>query len=363
MTPIVSEDSLKRIAAADDLLTATLSRLPSAERMRHAPTVGVVKVLFGGVRERPATVSGRADDDWAALLDKLEPQFDLCEAAATVKDLTNRFIILGERIGRILDDIAALAVVVEPHCPERERLARLTLLAQQEILTLAGTQLDRKLSRIEEALARHRSTDETRTGKFYQSLRGFEATFAKQAAQQTMEHDLRLKRWEGEFAALAGRLKDATDVEEVERITRFYDPAERQERIRVNVYASLCVAFIVIAIAAAAYGFYAHATTQSIASTAGSATLFTLLSSAAAIMRREQRVHRDRLWAVENDHRRMVGSVLFHHNMTDEQRERFVEGFFSGNAQREVPTQASSKRSTKVRKSWQTLATAQKQEK
>jgi hypothetical protein len=350
MTSVVSEDSLKRIAAADDALTAALARLPSAERMRHAPTVGVVKVLFSGVRKLPATLPAGADDDWAALLDKLEPQFDLCQNAPSVKDLTHRFAVLDERIGRILDDIATLAVAVEPHCSERERLIRLTMLAQQEILMLAGAQFDRKLSRIEQALARHRRTDETWTGKFHESLRAFEAKFADQVARQATEHDLRAKQWEDDFAVLAGRLKDATEIEQVERITRFYEPAERQERIRVNAYAALCVAFIAVALVAAGFGFYAHQTTQSIDTIASSATLFTLLSSAAGIMRREQRVHRDRLWAVEDDHRRMVGSVLFYPEMTDTQRERFVDEFFNGGLRSRMPKEASSTRTTKAKK-------------
>ncbi|GAA1740420.1 hypothetical protein [Luedemannella helvata] len=338
MTPILSEDSLKRVAEADDLLAGALARISHAERMSHAPTVGVVKVLFSRVRKMQATAPNDADDGWAALLDKLEPQLDLCTAAATVKDLTYRFTVLDERIGRLLDDIAALAVVIEPHCAEQERLIRLTLLAQQEILTLAGAQFDRKLKRVDDALARHRNTDEIRTAEFRRSLRELQTDLEKLTTQQIDAHDARVKRWDDEFAALASRLKDATEVAQVERITSFYEPAERQERIRVNMYATLCIAFIVVAIGAAAFGFFGHLTTRSITGIAGSATLFALLSSAAAVMRRELRVHRARLWEVENDHRRLVASVLFYPEMTDEQRERIIEELVNGRSRPGTPS-------------------------
>lgn len=350
MTPVVSEDSLKRIIAADDLLTAALARLPSAEHMRHARTIGVVKVLFSGVQKLPATVPGRADDNWTALLDKLEPQIDLCAAAATVTDLAHRFTVLNERIGRVLDDIAVLAVVIEPHCAEHERLARLTMLAQQEFLALAGARLDRKLSRVEQALGRHHSTDEARTGEFLKSLNEFKIRLAAEVDRQATDHDERTKQWQNEFSTLAGKLKDVTELERVNRITQFYGPAERQERIRVNAYATLCVTFITIAIIAAGFGFYAHQTVRGIAAIAGSATLFTLLSSAAAIMRRELRAHRDRLWAVENDHRRMVGTVLFHPNMTDAQQERLVEELFNESFLSRAPKQEPATRSAKAPK-------------
>jgi hypothetical protein len=193
-------------------------------------------------------------------------------------------------------------------------------------------------------------TDEARTGRFQEALRACEATFAGQVTQQATEHELRVEQWEDDFAVLAGRLKDATNVEQAERITRFYEPAERQERIRVNTYAALCVTFIAVAIVAAGIGLYAHQTTERIDTIVSSATLFTLLSSAAGITRREQRVHRDRLWAVENDHRRMVGSVLFYPEMTDSQRERFVDEFFNESLRSGMPKVASSTRTKKAMK-------------
>jgi hypothetical protein len=347
----LSEDSLRRIAAADDLLTTALARLPSSVRMRHAPTVGVVKVLFGDVRNQPATAPPGSPDDWTELLDRLEPQLDLCEAVATVADLKNQFIILDERIGRLWDDIAALGAVVEPHSTAQDRLVRLTLRAQQEILELAGAQLDRKLSRIEAALARHRSTDETRTGEFYRVLREFEVRLDRQSTEQTTDYDLRMQKWNDELSTLTSQLRKAADVERAEQINRFFEPTERQEQARVTHYGRLFVGFLIVAILAAGFGFYAHETTQSAIHVAGSVTLFTLLSSSAGLMRKEKGLHLRRLWALQQNHERVVGSLLLHQNITDSQLERLVEEYFTSTSPYPAPRQASDKPKQKDKRS------------
>jgi len=109
--------------------------------------------------------------------------------------------------------VSADSLAVKPYCTRQDRLVRLTLRAQQEILAAGGTQLGRR-------------------------------------------------------PALA------------------------------------TVAFMAIAIAVSDVGFYHHEANPGMVGIAGAATLFTLLTSSVAIMRRELRMRRDRLGAVEDDHQK-----------------------------------------------------------
>lgn len=341
----LNETSAKRIAAADDLLTAALSRLSSTERMKHAPTVGVVKVLFSVVRTLPPNVPAGMADDWTPLLDKLEPQFDLCEAAGTTNDLIRRIVILDERIGRCCDELTSLAEEAEPTCAPIDRLSRLTIRAQQEILTLAGAQLDRKLQRIEDSLAGHRSLDERRTGEFMRQLEEFRASFHRQS--EAFTHTFTVQSGElakaereraEEFRALTEGLIGATDADRLAMVTNFYAERGRSDRIRSDIYAVGSYTLLLVGIGIAVWAYYAHGAAPSVRGVTSSATVLALISTVAGLARYEATVHRRRLWNIKDRQDHLTPPMLVL-NMTEAQREKYLDGALDKANQPEIPPQ------------------------